>query len=267
MSVLCVPMQTVQSVERALALLDQIGRRPGRLVELTDRVQLPTSTVARLLATLEEAHAVQRDDDGTYRIGRRIRQMRGTPDPVVDLQTMADPHLMELSRQLDEAACLSIVVGRDTVTIRQVDGPKPIRVEDWTGERIPHHAGSVGLVVLATWPADELDAFLDVELTRFTDRTITDPAVLRARIADTVEQRVAWSEGEYVDGLTSCASAIVGPDGRAVGALYAYGPAYRFPPDDRADDIAQLVRRHAAEVSVQLGYQPGMQRPNPGETR
>ena len=70
-----------------------------------------------------------------------------------------------------------------------------------------------------------------------------------------------------MDGLTSCASAIVGPDGRAVGALYAYGPAYRFPPDDRAHDIAQLVRRHAAEVSVQLGYQPGMQRPNPGETR
>ena len=50
-------MSSVQSVERAIAILRAVGVRPGGLVDIADRTNLATSTAARLLATLEREEA------------------------------------------------------------------------------------------------------------------------------------------------------------------------------------------------------------------
>ena len=107
-------MTTVQSVERAVALLQEVARAPGGLVDLAARVGLATSTAARLLATLESVDALRRDDAGLYRIGPTVSSMADTVDPGHNLQTISDRHLVELAAELDEAMCLCILVGRDT---------------------------------------------------------------------------------------------------------------------------------------------------------
>ena len=249
-------MTTVQSVERALSLLEEVGREPGGLVDLAARVDLATSTAARLLGTLESAGAVRRLDDGSYRIGALVQGMADSVDPGVDLQTAADRHLVEMAAHLDEAVCLAILVGTDTVTIRQVDAPKPVRAEDWTGTRVPLHAGCAGLVVMATWPDSEVDSYLAGELSDCSEHTVTDPGELRRRVDQIRSAHAMWSHGEYVVGLSSCAAAVRDARGRAVGALYTYGPTYRFPPADRADEIAALVRERADEISADLGFRP-----------
>ena len=42
--------------------------------------------------------------------------------------------------------------------------------------------------------------------------------------------------------------------GRAVAALYTYGPTYRYPPEGDADSIAALVLERADAVSAELGF-------------
>jgi IclR family acetate operon transcriptional repressor len=249
-------VSTVQSVERAIALLEATARQPGRLVDLAARVDLPTSTAARLLDTLEGTNALRRAADGTYRIGPLVRGMGTTTDPGIDVVTAAEPHLNDLAAELDEAACLSIVVDHDTITIRQVDAPKPVQAEDWTGTRVPLHAGSTGFVVMATWPDDRINAFLAGDLPPFTDNTVTDPTELRERIRQARTERVIWTHAEYVVGLSSCAAAILDSRGHAIGALYTYGPSYRFPPAERADAIAELILARADRVSADLGHRP-----------
>lgn len=247
-------MTTVQSVERALALMKEVARAPGGLVDLAARVGLATSTAARLLATLESVDALRRDDDGLYRIGPTVSSMAGTVDPGLNLQTVSDRHLVELAAELDEAMCLCILVGRDTVTIRQVDAPKPVRAEDWTGTRVPLHAGCAGLVVMATWSDADIDDYLAGVLTASSENTLTDPAQLRERIGEARSRRVLWSHGEYVVGLSSAAAAVVDAQGRGVGSLYTYGPSYRYPPEGESDAIAALVLERADAISAQLGY-------------
>ena len=129
-----VGMGTVQSVDRALLLLSEIGREPGGLVDLSTRARLATSTTGRLLATLEHAGAVVRGDDGSYHIGPLVHGMVSATDSTASLEVIAHPHLVDLSEELDEAAC-SIVSGDDTITVDQVDAPKPIQAENWTGMR------------------------------------------------------------------------------------------------------------------------------------
>lgn len=249
-------MSTVQSVERAIALLREVGRAPGGLVDLAARVELPTSTAARLLATLEQEEAVRRDETGAYSVGPAIQSLAVPADAGVQPQAIAHPHLIELSAQLDEAVCFAVVAGRDIVTVDQVDAPKPVQAENWTGTRVPLHAGGAGLVAMATWAEDEVDAYLAGPLVACSEATITDPDRLRGRIRKARSTGVMWTHGEYVDGLSSCSAAVVEGAGRAVGALYTYGPTYRYPPKGRATAVSALVLERAETISGRLGLPP-----------
>lgn len=237
-----------------MELLREIGRAPGGLVDLAERVSLPTSTAARLLATLESEGAVRRDDHGSYAVGPLIQMLSPVADPSQRVRAVVHPHLGELSAELDEAACFSVVSGRDIVTVDQVDAPKPVQAENWTGTRVPLHAGGAGLVAMATWPDDDVDDYLAGELAAPSPNTVTDQDQLRSRIRRVRSSRVMWTHGEYVEGLSSCSAAVVGPSGRAIGALYTYGPTYRFPPKGAAADVAARVLAHADLISAVLGH-------------
>jgi len=247
-------MGTVQSVDRALLLLSEIGREPGGLVDLSNRVQLATSTTGRLLGTLEHAGAIVRDDHGSYHVGPLVHAMVAAPEPTASLEAIAHPHLVELSELLDEAACFAVVSGDDTITVDQVDAPKPIQAENWTGTRVPMHAGGAGLVVMATWEDADVDRYLSGELVSCSVNTVTDPARLWSRIRQARLRRVMWSHGEYVDGLSSCSAAVLDGTGRALGVLYLYGPSFRYPAEGEADTVSTIVLERAERISVELGW-------------
>ena len=58
-------MSRVQSIERAFAVLGALGGGPLGVTEVADRVGLPKSTVARLLASLRAEGAVEQVAAGT----------------------------------------------------------------------------------------------------------------------------------------------------------------------------------------------------------
>ena len=108
-------------------------------MDLSERTGLATSTASRLLATLENEGAVRRDATGVYLIGPEIVSMAG-PRSGADVAALARFHMIELADALGEAVALSVPSGATTTTIEQVDAPKPVRAEDWTGTVVPLHA-------------------------------------------------------------------------------------------------------------------------------
>ncbi len=230
----------VQSVRRAIALLGEVAFRPAGLVELATAVELPVSTTARLLATLVDVDALRRLDDGSYRIGPAAASLGRVADAAPSLREVAQPVLEQLNHRLDEAIGLSVLAGEDLVTIAQVDVPRPVQAESWEGSRWPLHQGGSGLALMATWPREEVDAY-----------AAEHPEVGDAhrRIEEGRAGGVWWTAGGYVEDLTSAATAIVGRGGRALAALYAYGPSYRFPDDDRVPEIESTLVEGADRIS------------------
>jgi DNA-binding IclR family transcriptional regulator len=230
----------VQSVRRAVALLGEVAFRPAGLVELATAVDLPVSTTARLLGTLVDVDALHRLDDGSYRIGPAVAALGSVADAAPSLRGVAQPLLEDLNHRLDEAIGLSVHAGDDLVTIAQVDVPRPVQAESWEGSRWPLHQGGSGLALMATWDLDEVDAYAALH-----------PAVgeVHRRIEEGRQGGVWWTTGGYVDGLTSAAAAIVGRRGRAIGAVYAYGPSYRFPDPDRVQEIESTLVEGAARIA------------------
>ncbi|HEY7735168.1 MAG TPA: IclR family transcriptional regulator [Candidatus Limnocylindrales bacterium] len=235
-------MSRVQSIERAFAVLEALTNGPIGVTEVAERVSLPKSTAARMLASLaREAMVEQLPGETRWRLGPRVGALAAAVRSPRSLVEIARAALVALAATTDEAAGLSVPDGDAVHYIDQVDTRHAVAVRDWTGTRLPLHPVSSGLVFLAHRRPAEIDRYLAGELERFTPRTVVDPATIRDRLHRIRLDGYAWTRDEYADGISSVAAPVVDPDGVIVAAVHVHGPSYRFPAEDPAVVTREVV--------------------------
>lgn len=246
-------MATVESVARAIQIVEALAQSPAGLSETARRVDLPKSTVARLLTTLEELDAVERDEDGRlYRLGPVLKRLSSAAGGPAQLTAFARPYLDELTAVTGEAAGIAIPDGFKVHYVDQTEAEHPVQVRDWTGELIPMHVVPSGLVIMAHWPEQQTSRYLSRELERLTANSVTDPDEIRQRLAAVRLEGYAWVYEEFVEGINSVASAVLERNGLITAALHVHGPAYRFPGDENPDRIGEAVAEAAYKLSAAL---------------
>ncbi len=244
---------TVQSIERAFALLRALALGPVGVTELAERVDLPKSTVARLLAALEAEGAVEQlEAGGEYRLGSGLTDIAGATQPGRNLGARARPHLLDLAESVGEIAGLSVHDGREVYYIDHTESVDDVQVRDWTGEFAPLHAVPSGLVILAQMAEPALDGYLSSPIERCTPWTVIDADEIRTRLENIRSIGYAWVYEEFAEGINSVAAPIIEPDGTVESALHVHGPAYRFPDPDRTHDTGMLVIEAATRLAEQL---------------
>lgn len=244
-------MSTVQSIERAFAVLRALAGGAAGVTELADRVGLPKSTVSRLLSTLEELGVVEQlEAGGSYRIGTGMREISAATQPGRSLVAAARPQLIELTRLTGEAAGLSVADGAEMLYLDQVNPDTELQVRDWTGTRIPMHAVPSGQVVLADVDDAQVRAYSAAPMASFTTHTLVQVDELRRRLADVRRDGYAWAVEEFAPGLSSVAAPVRDPSGAVVAAVHVYGPAYRLPGDRGRAQLGHIVADRAASISV-----------------
>jgi DNA-binding IclR family transcriptional regulator len=242
----------VQSVARAFAILDAVAERPAGVTALAERLDLPKSTVARLLGSLEGIGAVERVAGRRWQVGPGVAALASTGSPARSLAALARPELAGLVRSVGEDAGLGLPDGYDVLYVEQVECDHPVQVRDWTGTRAPMHAVPSGLVFLAEWPASAIDGYLGRELARLTSSTVVDPEQLRRRLEDVRKRGYAWGLEEFAEGINSVAAPVRDARGNAVAAIHVQGPAYRFPAPGDAERVAHGVVAAGREVGRRL---------------
>ncbi len=244
---------TVQSIKRSFALLRALALGPVGVTELAERVTLPKSTVARLLASLEEEGAVEHTESGgEYRLGPILIDLAGAVPSDRNLVALARPHLRELTQLAGEVAGLSIIDGDQVLYLDQTESSSDVQVRNWTGEHCPMHAVPSGLVILAHSPESYVDEFLSGSLERYTPRTMTNPQQLRDRLDRIRSTGYSWVFEEFAEGINSVAAPIIENDDRVVAALHIHGPAYRFPKPELTHDHGLAIRQAANRLASQL---------------
>jgi DNA-binding IclR family transcriptional regulator len=248
----------VQSIERAFAVLGALSDGPIGVTEVAQRVDLPKSTAARLLASLSHEGAVEQVPGGSrYRLGPRIAHLAAGLGSGRGLIELAHPSLAALAAASGEVAGLSVPDGFVVHYVDQVDTPNPVSIRDWTGTRVPMHAVSSGHVFLAHLSPGALERLLAQPLERFTPATLVDPTALRERIAAVRRDGYAWVRDEFALGITSVAAAIAGASGEIVAAVHVHGPSYRFPVDGAEAAVSSAVVASAARISARLREDAG----------
>lgn len=245
----------VQSVERALDVLEALGASEGALglTELIQETGLPLATVHRLLGTLAGRGYIRQDPDSRkYLLGPSVLKLR---EPYTRLfGVWARRHLQELSEVSRETANLAVLDGNHVVYIAQVAAPRKLRMFTQVGNRVLPHASAVGKVLLAFGPRDDAERIIErTGLPRRTATTITDPRRFFAELDQVARQGFAVDAGEEEDGVR-CVAVPVFVVGQPVAAMSVSGPAPRLESRGQDRLVAEMTRIAAAlSASLRAG--------------
>jgi IclR family pca regulon transcriptional regulator len=123
---------------------------------------------------------------------------------------IAQPHMETLVQAVKESSSISVLDDLDVVYVVRVPTRRIMTITLAVGTRLPAYATSMGRMLLASLPPEELEARLRrVELERLTPHTVRTKKALRAEIEGAREQGYAMVDQELEEGLRSAAVPIV----------------------------------------------------------
>jgi len=246
----------VQSVDRALMVLEILGRRGSAgVTEIAADLGVHKSTVSRLIAVLESHGFVEQlSDRGKYRLGFAIVRLAGFTTAQMDLAKESQPICDRLSRESGETTNIAILDGDRIINIVEAHGPAEISLRTWIGQNCPAHATSSGKALLAALGAQTLRDLLGAgTLPVFTPNTVSDTDALAAELEHVRRDGWANVREELEVGLNAVAAPIWDSSGKTIAALSVSGPAYRLSPD-RFATVAKLTIDSARQISRRLGH-------------
>jgi DNA-binding IclR family transcriptional regulator len=248
------------TIARTVMVLRAIAqaRQAPTMKELADAVNLPMSTMHRLLDLLAEEGMVDRDEaTRTFRPGFEFFRLASLVVHRMPLQEVAKPVLELAAREADETAYLGILDARAGKLLFSAQAQSRHMLDYRVPMNEPYAlaTGASGLAVLAWLPPAQIASVLASEShaggAEF-ERTLAD--VRRRGYANTFGQRVKGAVGFFAPVFNAQEN---------VCASFGYTvPQARY--DARARDrLSGLAMRYAGELSRRLGYQAEYPRPAP----
>jgi IclR family transcriptional regulator, acetate operon repressor len=246
----------VQSVDRALLIIETLAEDDEgyRLSDLAVRTGLSTSTVHRLLTTLEKRRFVQFDrDESMWHIGAQSFAVGSTFVRRRNFVTQALPYLRKLRDQTRETANLAVVDVGAMVVLTRVESREIMRSVTKVGGRVPMVTSGLGKALLSTYSEEDVFAIIQREgMPRLTSKSIVRAGELCKSLHDIRQQGYSVDDEEALTGLR-CVSAVVYDDcNEPLAAISVSGKASRVP-NDRLPVLGKLVREVAAELTMSLG--------------
>ncbi|MBJ7602816.1 MAG: IclR family transcriptional regulator [Candidatus Dormibacteraeota bacterium] len=223
------------------------------VTRLAERSGEEKSQVSRTLKTLAATGAVDRDPKtGTYRLGWQLYALAARSGDQ-RLREAAPPLLRRLAEEFGERAHLSVLQGRDVLTIWTQCPPNVVVLTaGWVGRTVPAWCTSSGRALLFDYDRRGLGAlFAGVDFRGRGPHAPDDVDDLYRRVAAAAQQGSAVVEDEYEPGLVAVAAPVRDPDGRIVAAINVSAPSFRFR--ERLNDAATRTKTIADELSWLLG--------------
>lgn len=249
-----VAVQLNNSVARAFAILDLFTERRPELTagEVARALNLNTVTAHRFLRSLAAVGAVVAVSRGTYRLGFLFADLGSRVVNGNCLAQAAQPVLDRVTAEINEASMAAIFENNMIACVAVALSGRTLSVNVRVGTRLQVYCSANGKLWLAYAPDHVRERYLrDETLAPLTARTVTDPAVLRDRLAEIRRQGYAINDGEREDGLTAVAVPVLGRGNNMLAGISVFGPTSRMTPEivDRA--LARL-RQAAKEIERSL---------------
>lgn len=228
---------------KTFALLEVLADSAGPLGlgEASQRAKVSKPTGRRIFRCLISLGYVSQDEDATYRLTGRLRQMGlGLADRV--LVAAAEPVLRQLHRTLGETVNLGVLRQGRVQYLIVLESGHALRRVAAVQESDPFFSTALGRAIVAC-ENDKVRDFLfrHVPLERRTPSTLVEPKALMRILQDVKRLGYAIEQDQNDIGVT-CVAAPVISRGLPIAAISVSVPSVRFTERDSERFIGSVVK-------------------------
>ena len=243
------------SLARGLVVIQAFTQQSPQMTisQLSIKTGLSRAAVRRCLYTLTKLGFAGAEDGSRYSLRPRMLTLSHTYTTSNTLSSAAQPILERMSAALHESFSVATLDGEDIVYIARTQVNRVMAVDLHIGSRLPAYCTSMGRILLAFLPAEQLEQYLaKVNLIPHTNRTITSAEKLRLTLRNIRRNGYAICDQEYEVGLRSLAVPVFSSSGRVVATLNLSGNAPRLSVLEMQSRFLAPLRNAASELSVFL---------------
>jgi len=215
--------------------------------EVARRASLPVPTASRLIAELVEHGLLARDDDRRVRVGTRLWELGLRASPTLSLRETAMPVLETLHAAIGHHAQLGVLDGDEVLFVERLSAERAVINYTRIAARLPLHASSSGLVLLAYGSGVLQERVLTGPLPAYTDATVTAPGALRSLLAEVRRQGFVLCAGHIHPDATGIAVPVRGAGRQVVAAVSVI-----VPNDERARGHLATLTAAARQIERRL---------------
>lgn len=247
----------VQSFARGLEVIRSFSAQTPRqtLSEVAERTGLTRAGARRILLTLQTLGYV-RHDGRLFQLTARMLDLGFAYLSSLPFWNLAEPVMESLVTEVKESCSAAVLDGTDIVYVLRVPTQKIMSINLSVGSRLPAYCTSMGRVLLAGLPEDELTQRL--VQSKPAPRTPSTQVGIEALVACIAQvRRQGWSlvDQELEEGLISMAAPIRDRNGSILAALNISGQANRTSARVMHDTMLKPLLAAASSVSHMLGRQ------------
>lgn len=213
----------VESFARGLAVIRAFGPNTPRmtLTQVAEHTGLTRAAARRILLTLQALGYVAQQDR-SFSLTVRILDLGYSYLSSVPLVRIAQPVMEDLVSRLDQSCSLAVLDGAEVVYVLRVPKRSIMTTPGHTmiGFRLPAYVSSMGRVLLAQLPPEQLRAYIAAcDLKTYTRHTISSRKGLEREVERCRELGYSLVVDELEQGLAAVAVPIVGPNSQAIAAM------------------------------------------------
>jgi IclR family transcriptional regulator, pca regulon regulatory protein len=243
------------SLARGLAVIQAFSERDRRqtISQLSVKTGLSRAAVRRCVYTLVKLGFAGTDDGRHFHLRPRVLTLGHAYISSMPLASAAQPVLEHLSHLLHESSSIATLDGLEIIYVARASATRIMSIDLGVGSRLPAFCTSMGRVLLANLPPEELESCLArIEYTPHTDRTVTNAEKLRQVLRSVQRNEYAIVDQELELGLRSMAVPIRNPMGKVVAALNVGAHAQRVSIQELQNRFLPHLQAAAQEFSMLL---------------
>jgi len=243
---------------KGLAVIRAFSREHAALSlsEIARSARIPAATARRCLLTLEELGYVTRSGRD-FLLRPKVLELGAAYLESMNIEQVTRNHLEELARSTADSAALCVLDGAEIVYVARASVRTLLRLEAHIGSRFPAHATSTGRVLLAGVSSERLARYFEsASLEALTERTVTDPAKLRALIEEARRCGYSAVEDELAYGVIALAVPVFDHQGRVVAALNSSSHSRRITRARLVRDRLAMLQQVSRQISADIATVP-----------
>ncbi len=249
----------LQSVQKGLHILKlfTIEKPVWRLTEIANTLQLNKSTVSRLVSDLE-AEGFLHKEGKKYSLGYSLLSISGVVTSHLEIHRESKDILKKLVADLGETGHIALLEGKEITYVHKMLCADPVPLLSSIGKKNPATCTSSGKILLAYHNKPYIVERIMAEgLPRMGPNSPTDPEELKCQLSQIKRLGYAICIDEMHENVVSIAAPVRDYTDEVVAAVAVVGTRERID-DSKINRFVETIIEAAHEVSIRLGYIPGL---------